>query len=204
MREARSARRGANNLRSGRVGALSWIWMAGTALATTSCASSSSEEIGGSPGLTSIAVCQLSSSHPTVEVRNEASVYESTLPAPLRSVWGVMPAVFERLQIETNYIDPGAGTIGNGNFRPRRIGGRSLSTFIDCGSGLTGPYANSYAVRMSLLVQLGSAPGGGTTVRTSLDAYAEDRAVSARPIHCQSKGELERAIWALIQEMLPA
>jgi hypothetical protein len=115
-----------------------------------------------------------------------------------------MPGVFERLQIETNYVDPGRGTIGNGNFRPRRLGGRSLSTFLDCGSGLTGPYADAYAVRMSLLVQLGPAQDGGTVVRTAIDAYAEDRAVSARPIHCSSRGTLERQIVTMISEMLPA
>lgn len=183
----------------------SWVWT-GAALAATGCASSgSSDEVGrGGTGLTSVAVGQLSSSQPTVDVRNEATVAESAMAAPLRSVWGVMPAVFERLQIETDYIDPATGTIGNGNFRPRRLGGRSLSTFLDCGSGLTGPYADAYAVRMSLLVQLSPAPGGGTTVRTAIDAYAEDRAVSARPIHCYSKGTLERQIWSMVAEMLPA
>lgn len=181
----------------------SWVWT-GTALAVTGCASSgSSDEIGRSgTGLTSVAVGQLSSSQPTVDVRNEASVSEGAVEAPLRSVWNVMPTVFGRLQIETNYIDPSTGTIGNGNFRPRRLGGRSMSTFLDCGSGLTGPYADAYAVRMSLLVQLSPAPGGGTTVRTAIDAYAEDRAVSARPIHCISRGTLERQIRSMIDELL--
>ena len=177
----------------------------GGVLVTASCASSSSEEIGGSgTGLTSVAVGQLSSARPTVEVRNEASVSDSAMAASLRTVWGVMPTVFERLQIETNYVDPGAGVIGNGNFRPRRLGGRSLSTFLDCGSGLTGPYADAYAVRMSLLVQLIPVADGRTNVRTSIDAYAEDRAVSARPIHCQSRGTLERQIWDMIAQLLPA
>jgi hypothetical protein len=174
----------------------------------TGCASGSSssdEAIGrGGTGLTSVAVGQLSSAAPTVEVRNDASVSESTVPAALRTVWNVMPNVFERLQIEMNYIDSGAGVIGNGNFRPRRLGGRSLSTFLECGSGLTGPYADAYAVRMSLLVQLSPAQDGGTRVRTSIDAYAEDRAVNSRPIHCTSKGVLERQIWDIIAQLLPA
>ena len=182
----------------------SWIW-AGAALAATGCASSGSDEVGrGGTGLTSVAVGQLSSSQPTVDVRNEASVLESTVPAPLRTVWGVMPDVFERLQIETSYIDLAAGTIGNGNFRPRRLGGRSMSTYLDCGSGLTGPYADAYQVRMSLLVQLGTASDGSTLVRTAIDAYAEDRAVSSRPIHCISRGTLERQIQSMIVELLPA
>jgi hypothetical protein len=182
--------------------------MVGAALALAGCASGSSspsDEIGrGGTGLTSVAVGQLSSAAPTVEVRNAASVSESTVPSALRTVWNVMPDVFERMQIETNYIDSGAGVIGNGNFRPRRLGGRSLSTFLECGSGLTGPYADTYAVRMSLLVQLSPAQDGGTLVRTSIDAYAEDRAVSSRPIHCTSKGVLERQIWDMIAQLLPA
>jgi hypothetical protein len=185
-----------------------WVRVVGAVLAASGCASGSSgssDEIGrGGTGLTSVAVGQLSSATPTVELRNEASVSESTVPGALRTVWNVMPNVFERLQIETNYLDPAAGVIGNGNFRPGRLGGRSLSTFLDCGSGLTGPYADAYAVRMSLLVQLSPAPDGGTLVRTSIDAYAEDRSVNARPIHCRSRGVLERQIWDMISQLLPA
>jgi hypothetical protein len=205
---SRGGREGsARSVREGRPTSVGWFPVVGAALAVTGCASgsSSSDDVGrGGTGLTSVAVGQLSSAAPTVEVRNEASVSESSVSGSLRTVWNVMPNVFERLQIEMNYIDSGAGVIGNGNFRPRRLGGRSLSTYLECGSGLTGPYADAYAVRMSLLVQLSPAPEGRTLVRTSIDAYAEDRAVNSRPIHCTSKGVLERQIWDMIGQLLPA
>ncbi|MGE0160279.1 MAG: hypothetical protein AB7T31_12785 [Gemmatimonadales bacterium] len=195
----------ATYLRTGPIGRAPWIWATLAAAGCASGPSSAPEEIGATgTGLTSVAVGQLSSRQSTVEVRNEASVAESAVAAPLRTVWGVMPGVFQRLQVEMSYVDAGAGTIGNGNFRPRRLGGRSLSTFLDCGSGLTGPYADAYAVRMSLLVQLLPAADGATTVRTSIDAYAEDRAVNARPIHCNSRGTLERQIWSMIDELVKA
>ena len=184
-----------------RLGGIFWLWMAGTCVATTGCASSSSES---GTGVTSVAVGGLSSRQSTVDLRNEASVSDSSMAVPLSTVWRVMPAVFERLEIEINHVDPGNGRIGNGNFRPRRLAGRSRATFLDCGSGLTGPYADAYTVTMSLLVQLTSAQDGTTIVRTVIDAYAEDRGVSARPIHCISRGGLERQIFAMIQEQLPA
>jgi len=90
--------------------------------------------------------------------------------------------------------------MGNSRYTRARIEGRQLSAYLDCGSGLTGPYADAYAVTLSLLVQLDGATGGGTTVRTTMDAYARARGVSARPIHCQSRGVLERRIWALVAE----
>jgi hypothetical protein len=137
-----------------------------------------------------------------MEVRNEASVSASTVPASASEVWRVLPAVFQQLGIEATFVDPGAAAMGNSRYTRARIEGRQLSTYLDCGSGLTGPYADAYAVTLSLLVQLDGAGGGGTEVRTTVDAYARARGVSARPIHCQSRGALERRIWALVGEKL--
>lgn len=196
--------RSSDNVSTGPGRVVGWLWCVGIASVTTNCASGGSEIGRSGTGLTSVAVGALSSSQATVDVQNEAAVTETTVAASLTTVWRLMPAVLEQLQVEVNYVDPGAGTIGNGGFRARRIEGRSLSTYLDCGAGLTGPYADAYEVRMSLLVQLGPAAAGGTVVRTAVDAYAEDRAVASRPIHCQSRGVLERRINALVEERLAA
>jgi hypothetical protein len=203
LHEAATTRDSDNlDTRPGRV--VGWLWLVGIASITTGCASGGSEVGRRGTGLTSVAVGGLSSGQATVDVTNEAAVSETTVAAPLTTVWRLMPAVLEQLQVEVDYVDPTSGTIGNGSFRARRIEGRALSTYLDCGAGLTRAYADAYEVRMSILVQLIPAAGGGTVVRTAVDAYAEDRAVASRPIHCQSRGVLERRIWALVGERLAA
>jgi hypothetical protein len=136
-----------------------------------------------------------------LELRNEASVSEGRVAPRVREVWAMMPEVFERLGIEIDMADPQTASLGNSGFRTRRIEGRQLSRYLDCGAGLAGPYADTYEVTASLLVQLFAAPEGGTVIRSVLDAYARARDVRSSAIHCQSRGELERRIWALVEEI---
>jgi len=135
------------------------------------------------------------------EVRNEASVSEGMVSPRVREVWAMMPEVFERLGIEIDMADPRTASLGNSGFRAGRIEGRQLSRYLDCGSGLTGAYADVYEVTASLLVQLFADPEGGTVVRSVFDAYARARDVRSSAIHCQSRGELERRIWGLVEEI---
>jgi hypothetical protein len=113
----------------------------------------------------------------------------------------MMPEVFERLGIEIDMADPRTASLGNSGFRAGRIEGRQLSRYLDCGSGLTGAYADVYEVTASLLVQLFADPEGGTVVRSVFDAYARARDVRSSAIHCQSRGDLERRIWGLVEEI---
>lgn len=174
------------------------------AAAIGGCASGASEVQEGGTGLRSISVGALSSSSPTIEVRNDASFAEFTLPARLTAVWGTLPAVFEQLGIEPTYVDAGQGRIGNARYTRTRIERQPMSTYIECGSGLTGPYADAYEVTLSLLVSV--VPGGqlGTVVRTNVDAFATQRSANSTSIHCTSRGALERRIRALIEERLAA
>ena len=81
---------------------------------------------------------------PSVSARN------SVVPARPTEVWLVLPSVFEMLQIETSVVDPGSLVIGNPRSRPRRIERKRLSTYLDCGSGLIGPRADSYQVTLQM------------------------------------------------------
>ena len=139
----------------------------------------------------------------TLDLSTEASVRDSILPASRASVWSALPSVFETLEMDTPTVDAASLMIGNARFRPRRrIGGERPSRYFDCGSGPGGDYADRYQVTLYLMVQLRSAPGGGTMVRTTLDASARPRDVAGGSVHCGSKGSLERRIVELILENL--
>lgn len=138
-----------------------------------------------------------------VDLSTDASVRDSILPASRASVWAALPSVFETLEMDTPTVDAASLMIGNPRYRPRRrIGGERLSRHLDCGSGPGGDYADRYQVTIYLMVQLGSPPGGGTMVRTTLDASARPRDVAGSAVHCGSRGSLERRIVELILENL--
>ena len=57
--------------------------------------------------------------------------------APVDSVWMALPEVYERLGVSAELIDRRARQFGNQRFNPRRIEGRRLSRYIECGYGMT-------------------------------------------------------------------
>ena len=124
------------------------------------------------------------------------------MAASVREVWAVLPEIFDQLEIETTTIDPSQALFGNAGYRARRIEGRRLSTYLDCGRVMGREYADSYAVTLSVLVQLVTAADGRTVVRTILDAYARDPSTSSASVHCITWGSLERRIGDLVVERI--
>jgi hypothetical protein len=139
-----------------------------------------------------------------VDLRHQPGVGQATLLASLTEIWGVLPSVFEQLDIDVTHVDAAAGVMGNTGYRARRVAGERMSAWLDCGRGLMRANADEYEVRLSVMVQLLPAAEGATTVRTTVDAYARDRSLSAGSVHCLSWGHLERRIGELIQERIDA
>jgi hypothetical protein len=80
---------------------------------------------------------------------------------------------------------------------------QALSTFIDCGSNLSGPVANASRVKLDVISQLVPAQGGRTTVRTTVTASARpNQGTSASVLGCSSTGRLETRINQLQQQRL--
>jgi hypothetical protein len=132
-----------------------------------------------------------------------SAVRDSVVAETRGTVWAVMPDVFETLGIETPTVEPRSFVIGNPGSRVSRIAGSlRLSTYLDCGIGILGPNADRQEVTLQIMVQLAGYPGGGTLVRTTLDAYARPRDTAGEPIHCASQGTLERQIVDLIASEL--
>ncbi|HUG39155.1 MAG TPA: hypothetical protein VMM12_01655 [Longimicrobiales bacterium] len=137
------------------------------------------------------------------EVRDQPGIAVHTLPFPPDSVWRVLPRVYDLLGIEGAGEVPGQRLYGARNFRPRRIEEQRLSTYIDCGMGTTAtPKADEYAVTMTLVSRLDSAPDGGTRVETVMQATARPRATAGNPVRCPSTGRLERRVADLLALVL--
>jgi hypothetical protein len=117
-------------------------------------------------------------------------------------IWGVLPSVFESLNIDAEMMDPTTFVIGTERLRTARVDGTRLSAFLDCGGGVAGPNADTYDVLLSLFVQLEGRSAGSTVVRTVLDAVAQSRYNQSDQIQCASFGTLERRVVGLIDQRL--
>jgi hypothetical protein len=103
-------------------------------------------------------------------------------------------AAYADLGIEVKLWDPPNGQVGNRNFtKMYRLAGAALSTYVGCGLTTNGEAADSYRVTLSIVSQV--TPGaGGSTVLTSLTAFAEDLASSKGAISCETRGILEQKV----------
>jgi hypothetical protein len=122
--------------------------------------------------------------------------------APAERVWAVLPAVFRELQLEADLVDRRILLIGVTNLRLRRIAGDSPGRFVDCGQGISGNYADTYDVYLTLRTQAVRAGTDGTEIWIHLDAAARSGSNSGNVLACSSRGTLEARIVELIQERL--
>lgn len=137
-----------------------------------------------------------------IETQSDASTRRTIANATPSEVFSVMRTVFQALDIEVEIYDARARAIGNTNFSPRRIDGRRMSYYLDCGTNLGRPNADRYRVSMYLMVNLESADTGTTEVVTVVDAFARPIDVAGGPVHCTSEGRLETRIEELIAERI--
>ncbi len=134
---------------------------------------------------------------------NEPGVGVRHVNLPMDSVLLGLPQVYDMLGIPDYGVNPEGTQYGNPSFRARRIEGKRLSRYIDCGMGVTAvPNADDYQVTLMVLSRVSAADEGGTMVVTTVDATAKPRAVSGNPVHCQSNGTLETRLADLLLMVL--
>lgn len=109
-------------------------------------------------------------------------------------------AAFANLKIPADVQDSAAGRVeSNVFYRRGDLGGKQLSTYLSCGDGMTGPYADSYRVYMVAITTVTPKAENASTVRTIFLAGAVAVAEGARqPMACESTGRLEIRMHKLI------
>jgi len=167
-------------------------------VATAACASSSGPTDTPAPTRSVVRV----GSSTAIELHTEAGLGTSTVLAPSADVWAVLPAVFEQLDIPVTRSMPSIPEMGNMGYLARRVEGKRMNSYVDCGSNLSGQLANSYDITLSVVTRLSDGPPGTTIVATTIDAYGEPRTTSGNPVHCQSRAVLERRIAEIVAEKL--
>ncbi|MGH7712834.1 MAG: hypothetical protein ACREOG_16205, partial [Gemmatimonadaceae bacterium] len=90
--------------------------------------------------------------YPTVIALDTLAV-RIELPASRGEVFQVTAAAFEvELKIDTKVRDSTAGLVGNMELvKMRTLGRAPLSRYVSCGSGMTGPNADSYRIHLAIM-----------------------------------------------------
>lgn len=126
------------------------------------------------------------------------------LTADRAAAWAALKAALTELGVPIGFDDPAAGEIGHQRARLfRRLGKQPLSSYLRCGSGSTGPNADSYAVYLTFVAFLRPAGEGTVAVAPFLTAHAVDVAGGRNdPVACTSSGRLERRLGELLRRQL--
>ncbi|HEX8360479.1 MAG TPA: hypothetical protein VF613_10240 [Longimicrobium sp.] len=114
-------------------------------------------------------------------------------------VFAALGDAYQQFGIPLVTSDPPNRTAGNTQLRLRRmLGGKPLSDYLDCGiAGLTGPAADTYPVRLSVVSTV--TPAGATSQLRTVVRAAYITAEQSGTTPCNSKGALETAIARAVQ-----
>ena len=111
---------------------------------------------------------------------------------------------YGELGLSVNTIEPRAGRVGARDFSaPSRLGGRLISTYVDCGPDNFGnPRASTYALLLNVQSAVQPASAGHVRATTTMTATGRKRGVSGDPITCESTGVLEKQLNVLMAARL--
>lgn len=125
----------------------------------------------------------------------------ATIAAAPAAVWLAVKKIYVDWDIPVTVENPSTHQIGNPNFyKLRQMAGKSMTDFVDCGSGMTGPKAATYRIYSSLLTDVMTDGKGGTKVRVTFVPMGQDIAGgSADRIPCGTTGRLEQLLLDQVQ-----
>ena len=126
------------------------------------------------------------------------------VPASAGKVFAALAAVYVDLKLPTEIRDSAMLQVGDPAFARREtVAGKQISTYLSCGEGMTGPYADYYRIYLSLVTTITPKTAGSVTLRTVLLAGAVNVTEGAHdPQPCESSGRLEARIHQMVLKKL--
>ena len=124
--------------------------------------------------------------------RSDGPAVDSVAAPPARTLAALRTA-YADAGIAVTLDDPATGRVGNPRFVAHRaLGGTVLSSYLRCGSTMTGERATSDRIHIAVASTVRPLAGGGSSVATQLVATAVDVSGSSSDRQlCTSTGVLE-------------
>jgi hypothetical protein len=126
-----------------------------------------------------------------ISIDSLASIVE--IEAPRGKTFAAAEAVLKELKIAVDTRDSVQGVIGNSRLvQMRRLAGKPMSRFLNCGSGMTGQYADEWRIHIALFAIVEAKGPDKTILRTGFVAGAQDiQGASKDPVQCGTTGMFE-------------
>jgi hypothetical protein len=135
--------------------------------------------------------------------RTDVSHVRRVLPAPIESVWQVLPSSFQSLRFPAApsvYPDEHVYVTPHLKVEHRLYEGESNSLYLDCGHTTGGvPAADAYQVIFAIMAKLTPHASGGTEIDIIIDGTAQDMTQRSLPVRCNGTGRFEEAIIQRLQ-----
>jgi hypothetical protein len=135
-----------------------------------------------------------------ITLRPDVYASKASLEAPAARAWAVLPTAYNALPIPLERLDSAHRYVSGSAMGYRRFLGRPLSQFVDCGTTIVGPSADSYNVYLRIESEVDSATASTSTLRTTV--YATGSSGGGSNIRCTSTGALEKQIAEQVKELL--
>ena len=135
-----------------------------------------------------------------VTITREDYVPDTRLPTSRAALWALLPSVYDEVGLPAPSVDEATWTVLVQNHGVMRtLGGQRMSSLLECGRGMTGAYADTHRIRLTVRTWL-EAAGSSTDVKTRVVAEASSVEGTAGTIACSSRGQLEARIAAALKE----
>jgi hypothetical protein len=126
------------------------------------------------------------------------------IAAPPATTWIAVKKVYADMEIPVTLDNPPGHQLGNKNFyKSRQMAGQSMTQFVDCGNGMTGPNALSFRIYMSSVTTVTANAKGGSDVQTIFIPQGQDMGgTSSDRIPCGSTGRFESMLLKRVAAVL--
>lgn len=144
---------------------------------------------------------QGSGSSVDINLAPDRAIVREAIQATPDAAWAALPKAYADLGIAVRETSGAARTLGNSRLVvSRRLAGNPLSTYLECGSGITGRFADRYRIEIVIRSTIVAAEGGGAQVDTYLEALARNpEGGSNTGVACTSTQRLEQEIAARVR-----
>ena len=135
-----------------------------------------------------------------LHLRPDLSWSSASLEIGASRVWEALPTAYNVLPIPIDAVDSAHRFISGSALAYRQFLRRPVSHFVDCGSTIVGPSANTYNVRLRIQSRVDSLTSTTSSIRTRLEATGSSH--GGTNVRCVSSGVLERLVSDQVKELL--
>jgi hypothetical protein len=123
------------------------------------------------------------------------------IAAPVGKVYHAVIAAFDEFRIPIVTKDSANGMVGNSSItQSHSFAGSQMSRWFNCGTGMTGPNADTYRLYIAVAALLDRISADTTRLRIGMIAGAKDMQGNAKDaVGCATSGNLEQKLVESIQ-----